>query len=880
MTLRRIIFLPLLAMSVLMAAYLYLVRLPAEMSRSESNYIHSTEHHLQTVATSLVPLLLERQLDAVYGNLDALLKDQDDWVHLELNDAQGRVLYPLGVSEAGRQGHAGHDIRVIRREVHHLNRHLGELVLRLDVVNSLEEVKKRYLALFSLLLAAVATALFLTGMVLDRLVRRPVQILVDAARKLATGDFDAPLPRAGSCEMGTLVRSFGGMRDSVRLKSKNLNEANEQLRFEVEAHRSIAKELRESEERFKNMAAMLPQIVFETDMKGNYVFANRFSLEVSGYTETDMKEGLNAMQLFVPGDRPRAYANMQRRLRGEDLGSVEYTAMRKDGTVFPVLLFADPIVRGGVVTGLRGIAIDISERKKTEALLRDREAQLREAQRLGHMGSWHLDLVGNRLEWSDEVFRIFEIDPQRFGASYDAFLQAIHPDDREMVNQAYSNSLRTGRPYEVEHRLQMPDGRIKFVLEQGETVYDAAGKPLKSLGTIQDITERKLAEDAIRRMNEELEKRVQERTMDLREALHSLQVSELKWKTLVNTAGDGILLADIDTQEFVDANDAICRMLGYSREELLLLGVRDVHMENDLAFAGEQFRLLVEGGQKTTFDIPYKKKDGTVFYAEVSGSPVFLENRQYLMGVIRDITARKQMEEQLREAREELARKEKLTALGQLAGTVGHELRNPLAVMNNAVYFLKSVLSGADATVREYLGILKGEIENSERIISDLLDFSRTRKPQTQPVDVRDLIEQSCGRCAIPEIVSLRWDIPEDLPQASADPRQMEQVFQNLVTNAVQAMPAGGELRINARVVAREQGGDRVAVSVADTGEGISSENMLKLFQPLFTTKIRGVGLGLVASKNITEANGGAITVQSEQGKGTTFTVTLPCEQA
>lgn len=255
---------------------------------------------------------------------------------------------------------------------------------------------------------------------------------------------------------------------------------------------------------------------------------------------------------------------------------------------------------------------------------------------------------------------------------------------------------------------------------------------------------------------------------------------------------------------------------------------------------------------------------------------------------------------QLIEAQENLVRKEKLSILGQLAGSVGHELRNPLGVINNAVYFLKTVTPASDERVLEYLDIIKREVESSERIISDLLDFARTKTPRTTTIAAGELIRPALEKCAIPEGVAVELDIPGTLPSIEVDPMQMEQVFQNLITNAVQAMPGGGSLRVSAHNVSSpgfgasslkpvaenqklrtenvrlETDGDFVEISVTDTGEGISPENMKKLFQPLFTTKAKGIGLGLVVCKNLIEANGGRIGVESRVGEGTRFMIALP----
>ncbi len=163
------------------------------------------------------------------------------------------------------------------------------------------------------------------------------------------------------------------------------------------------------------------------------------------------------------------------------------------------------------------------DRKRAEETIRESEAQLKEAQKTASIGNWELDLTENKLTWSDEIYRIFEIDPEEFDASYETFLSAIHPDDRDMLNKAYTDSLKDKAPYEIVHRLLMSDGRVKHVHERCVTHYDADGNPVNSMGTVQDITERKLAEDEIRKLNEELEQRVRERTAQLEAANQELE---------------------------------------------------------------------------------------------------------------------------------------------------------------------------------------------------------------------------------------------------------------------------------------------------------------------------------------------------------------------
>ena len=227
---------------------------------------------------------------------------------------------------------------------------------------------------------------------------------------------------------------------------------------------------------------------------------------------------------------------------------------------------------------------------------------------------------------------------------------------------------------------------------------------------------------------------------------------------------------------------------------------------------------------------------------------------------------------ELREAQEQLVRRERMALLGQLAGGVGHELRNPLGVIKNVAYYLKMVLEDPAPKVQEMLEILDKEVETSESIISTLLDFARGKAPVRREVDINDVVRAALSRVTVPEDVEVVSHLDAGLPVLSVDPEQLSQVFGNIVLNAVQAMSEGGQLTITTGAERPEW----VAVSIADTGGGISAENREKLFEPLFTTKARGIGLGLALSRTLVEGHGGTIGVQIEEGRGSTFTVRLP----
>lgn len=231
----------------------------------------------------------------------------------------------------------------------------------------------------------------------------------------------------------------------------------------------------------------------------------------------------------------------------------------------------------------------------------------------------------------------------------------------------------------------------------------------------------------------------------------------------------------------------------------------------------------------------------------------------------RDIT-------EMRAMQETIVQQERLMVLGQLAGGIGHELRNPLGAIKNAVYFLNMSLENAGPEVMETLQIVEEEVANSERIITSLLDYARSKPPLKRKVAISHIIEEVLARINVPGSIVMENRFDETIPLLMADPYQLDQVFGNILLNAVQAMPQGGRLQIKAEI----QAPDLLAITFADSGVGIPAENLPRIFTPLFTGKAKGIGLGMAITKTFVEGHGGSIEVTSEEGQGTTFTVKLP----
>jgi PAS domain S-box-containing protein len=355
---------------------------------------------------------------------------------------------------------------------------------------------------------------------------------------------------------------------------------------------------------------------------------------------------------------------------------------------------------------------------------------------------------------------------------------------------------------------------------------------------------------------------------------------------ILQTAQDGFWMVNLEGR-FIEVNQAYCDISGYSRAEILELSVWDIDVDENAAETRQRMARILTNGSDL-FETCHRRKDGSLIEVEISITYLEIGAGQ-LACFCRDITECKRTERlreeyearleadveertrQLHETQEQLLCQQRLAVMGQLAGGVGHELRNPLAVINNAVYYLQITQPDAGEKIKEYLGIIEKEVRTAERIIADLLDFARAKSVEPEPVQVADLIQSVLSRYPVHATVNVSQAIPVSLPKIYADRLQIEQVLGNLVVNACQAMPQGGSLTISAVSYGKE-----ICIAVEDSGSGISPENLPKMFEPLFTTKPKGIGLGLAVSKKLVEANGGRIELQSQAGEGAVFSVFLP----
>jgi PAS domain S-box-containing protein len=370
----------------------------------------------------------------------------------------------------------------------------------------------------------------------------------------------------------------------------------------------------------------------------------------------------------------------------------------------------------------------------------------------------------------------------------------------------------------------------------------------------------------------------------------------VRYRRLFEAARDGILILDAESGVITDVNPFLIEMLSFSKEEICGKELWELGFFKDIAASRANFQELQQKEYIRYEDLPLETSKGRKFRVEFISNVYRVNHHKVIQCNVRDITERVQAEEkirqlnaeleqrvedrtrELREAQEKLVRHEKLVVLGQMSSSVGHELRNPLSVINSAVYYLKMIQPNAADDVKEYLGIIDQEVHTAEKIITDLLDFSRIKSVDREAVSVSELIRRTLERFPVPESVAVTIEVPSDLPQVFVDVHHMTQVLGNLTVNACQAMTSSNErtLIVGQLSLYSTVQNDMINITVKDNGVGISAENMKKIFEPLFTTKTKGIGLGLAVSQKLVAANEGRIEVESEAGKGTSFHVYLP----
>jgi PAS domain S-box-containing protein len=845
----------------------------------------------------------------------------------------------------------------------------GELI---QSVAQSQQIKSRIVLILPL--TAFLTLLFavLLATAITRSITVPLRQLMRGSTALARGDFDHQVQLQGKDELARVGAVF--------------NETSAKL---GELYRRL-----EEAQRITNIGYWI------WDLDTNCLTWADETYRIFGLKPQERPIDTKQFQQMVhPEDRERFQQATQEALRNKEARvDIEFRIVRPSGEIRTVQSRGSikksapgqPIHRFGTVQ-------DITDRKRAEEALRslssdlqESKVKLEEAQRITHVGYWERDLTTDRISWSDETYRIYGLEPQEHPMDLIALRQKIHPEDREIVFRALADALGGGPRYNVEFRVVRPSGEVRTIHSKGDVKTDASGRRVLMFGTVQDITDRKRADEALRRSqfylsegqrlahmgswaygssggfdywSDELfqiygrDPRKGAPTLDeylsllhvldrdsMAETIKTMHRERIGCdvkKRIVGPNGElryvrcvgipviegevlkGFLgtAMDITDQELLTQELERQRAYLTEAQRLTHTGswvwrVSDrsaVHLseewyrifefnpadgapdwETRLGRVHPEDRLLWKGTldrsveKKSDYDLEFRivVPSGIVKWLRTVGHPVFSDARELIqfVGTSTDITERKfaeQERERLHQLEGELLHTNRMSMLGEMAATLAHEIKQPIAAAinsaNSCIEWLAHEPPNLDRA-RAAAGKINKYGNRAAEIIDRIRSFYRKAPPRRELLNVNPIIleiltllEGEANRSS----VAMRTDLAPELPEVVADRVQLQQVFMNLMLNAIEAMKnSGGELVVKSQM---QQDGQPL-FSVSDTGPGLPAESVEQIFSAFFTTKPQGSGMGLAISRTIVESHGGRLWASTNDGTGAAFHFTLPTD--
>ncbi len=484
--------------------------------------------------------------------------------------------------------------------------------------------------------------------------------------------------------------------------------------------------------------------------------------------------------------------------------------------------------------------------------LRQRVAQLDEAQTVGRIGSWTWDIPTNRVSWSDQMYRVYGYEPGGLAVDYQTFLKLVHPEDRDVVNAKVQDSYVTLKPFQFQHRALRPDGKLRWLESRGQVLAGRDGKPATMFGTGQDITPMKAAEERSRR--------------------------------LIESSPDALVITD-DQGLIVQVNQEAERLFGYSRTELVGSAVekliptplRDVHISHRASYMKNP-KARPMGANRALRAV---RKDGGEFPVEISLSPIETPDGVMVMSAVRDVSERQRVMKE----REELELLRQVNEFrSQFINMAAHELNTPLTPLKLQVDILKDPDLAPEQRAHS-IQVLERNLERVAHLVQNMLDVGRIQSGRIQfqagPMDLNAAVVEtleSFEELAKQLGVKLETSITGDL-YVDADSQRLGQVLLNLVNNALKFTPPGGRVLVETEIIGKD-----AAVRVKDTGLGLTSDQIAKLFRPFSqvhaavqTATKPGTGLGLYISRQLVELHGGRLWVESGgPDNGSTFEFRIP----
>jgi PAS domain S-box-containing protein len=651
---------------------------------------------------------------------------------------------------------------------------------------------------------------------------------------------------------------------------------------------ALARKLEESNARLEEAQRVAHVGHWEWELETSEVVWSDETYRIFGLKPQERAMNFAAVREMVhPDDRESLYGGVDVDLSAGVFPVAEFRIVRPSGEVRTVHAItskrwsAPPVDSIGEASErarkLFGTVQDITENKRVEeerqALSRDLQesnARLEQAQRLVHMGYYEWNLITGRVTWSAELYRIYGLSPQDGPIDMALVSEMIHPDDRERVFRESDEAIRSGVPAAAEHRVVRPDGEVRTVHGLGTVKRNAAGLACEMFGTVQDITDRKRAEEALRRSQLELRRE---------------QAYLAEAQSLTHT---GSWAANFHTGQNDHVSDEIYRLHGLDPDKGPVGAdsfYKTVHPDDEPVVWGI---ITTAIHARTDFEVPeYRicRPDGTIRFLRAIGHHSPSGEMGEYVGITMDITERKRAEaerDRLRQFEADLARVNRVNMMGELAAALAHEIKQPITASVTSANALLRWLAHDPPDldrVRAAASRIEEDANRAANVIDSLRSFYKAGTPaERQIIDVKEIIEQMSGLLrdeADRHSITIHCEVETNTPNILANPVQLQQVFMNLMLNAIEAMQdVGGTLTIRSRINA-ERG---LFVSISDTGAGLPTGSAEQIFEPFHTTKPQGTGMGLTITRSIVESYGGRVWASANQGKGATFHFTLPCE--
>jgi two-component system cell cycle sensor histidine kinase/response regulator CckA len=698
-------------------------------------------------------------------------------------------------------------------------------------------------------LALLLAAALVISFQFSRLLKGQLDVFINFFKEAETGGTPIAMEHIFSPEFRRLAQSANTMLDERQ-----------------EAERA----LRENELRLRTILQTSNEGFWLLDNDCLVMHVNPRMCEILG---RDRQEVLGRSVFdFVDQENKAIFDHQLDLMRQRGAGSYEIALRRPEGSQvhcrFNTSLFRDG---SGSRVGSFAMVTDITDRKRAEELLRAHEERLRTAMEATEQGWFDLNVQTGEISVSAEYLRISGYEPKEFSMNLDSWIDAIHPEDRSAVWEAYQECLNAKSRIVIEYRLKARSGEWKWIRSIGKIVrFDSENRPLKMIGTHTDISRIKQAQSAQRE-------------------------SEEIYRSLVSLSPDAISMADQDGLLTFSSPKAR-EIFGYSSDDELA-GRRLLEFippEEQEKAAANISHLLREG---TLIDREYTlvKADGSRFFGEISAALIHHPDGKQvrIMFITRDITERKRSEHERQELQEQLNQAQKMESVGRLAGGVAHDFNNMLGVILGHSELALMETEPAQPFYND-LQEIRLAANRSANLVRQLLAFARKQTIDPRVLDLNDAVGSMLKMIhrLIGENIRLSWRPGVGVWSVRMDPTQVDQILANLCVNARDAIAGVGAISIetgNARIdenFCRQHldaaPGEYVVLSVQDDGCGMDKKTLGKLFEPFFTTKEvgKGTGLGLSTVYGIVRQNSGFIEVESDPGRGTTFRLYLPRTKA